>query len=104
MTGRFFFLNLAAGVYERAAFDAVGHFDPDLLTSDDWDWFFRARERGVRMLVHESIVLYHRRHADNLTRRQAQRNHQDLIWAVHKSLNRRRGQGREALPPFSSLR
>lgn len=48
----FLFLNLAAGLFRRQVFETVGRFEATLSTNDDLDWFMRAREQGLRVLVH----------------------------------------------------
>ncbi len=61
------FLGMQCGIYRRAAFTAVGVFDSGLRVHDDTDWFRRAIAAGLVIHTHEDIVLYHRRHAGNIT-------------------------------------
>jgi len=100
----FLFLNVAAALFRRSVFERLGEFDADLSTTDDLDWFFRAREQGVRICIHDDIVLYHRRHGNNLTLRSARRNQSEILRTLHKSLARRRAEGSLSVPQFSSLR
>ena len=56
------FLNLASAVFRKSVFEKVGLFDQELSQTDDLDWFMRARELKVSMIVHHDVVLFHRRH------------------------------------------
>ncbi|MFQ5500545.1 MAG: glycosyltransferase family 2 protein [Candidatus Zixiibacteriota bacterium] len=50
-------LNLGSALFRRAVFDRVGLFDETLYYCDDWDWFMRARELGVPMVIHQDVTL-----------------------------------------------
>lgn len=77
----------------RAAFDAVGELDPGLWFSDATDWFIRARERGLVVEMLPDVLVYHRMHAGNLTRRQNLASRKEFLRIVKASLDRRRGRG-----------
>lgn len=94
--------SLCCALFRRSAFDAIGQFDPDLPYSDDMDWYLRAREAGLAFAVHREVVLLHRRHAGNLTRDTAKKEHYHLRM-LHKSIRRRREQGMIAMPRFSDF-
>lgn len=99
----FLFLNLGAGMFRRSALERVGPFDGDLFCADDLDLFFRAREAGLETRVHAEVVLYHRRHENNLSN-QRTRDRAYILLMLHKSLARRRAGGAsDALPQFSSF-
>jgi len=100
----FLFLNLGSALFRSEIFEVIGNFDRTLSTIDDLDWFFRAREACVQMSVHHDVVLYHRRHKDNLTKRHAEQNQQDMLRMLHKSLQRRREQGQLIQPEFGDFR
>src|SRR5262249_38270783 len=53
-------LSLGAALIRRAVFDTVGRFDEALTHSDDWDWFMRARELGVCVVVHQEVTILYR--------------------------------------------
>ena len=93
-------LNLDAGLFRKAAFDKVGPFDPTMASSDDMDWFLRAREARISMDFVEQVVLFYRRHDHNLTHdRKASLSH--FTHALKRSLDRRRQSGAaESLPPL----
>jgi len=84
-----FSFNLGAGLFRRDVFDRIGVFDPTLRSSEDVDWFMRAREAGVSIDVLDTVVLLYRRHGSNLTR-DRHASHRDLAFALKQSLDRRR--------------
>ncbi|MGD0201491.1 MAG: glycosyltransferase [Bryobacteraceae bacterium] len=96
-------IHIGAAVYRRRAFDVVGLFDETLRYSEDHDWFLRAREAGLKMLVLAEVTLLYRMHDANMTRDVPQRNLIPTL-VIHKSLQRRRRKGGVAtdLPPWSS--
>ena len=91
------FLNLASAVFRTSVFEKVGLFDQELSQTDDLDWFMRARELKVSMIVHHDVVLFHRRHKHNITN-QKEVNHLDHLRMLKKSLDRRRKRGNGVVP------
>jgi len=81
--------NLGAGVFRRQIFERIGAFNANLRSSEDVDWFMRAREAGVLIDVLEDVVLFYRRHGGNLTQ-DRETSHRDLAHALKQSLDRRR--------------
>ncbi len=94
-------LNLGASLIRKQVFDRVGMFNESLRFADDWDWYMRARELGVSILVQDEAVLFYRRHQDNLTN-QEETNNQATALILKRSLERRRKQHGTAssLPPI----
>lgn len=90
---RFSSVNFGAALFRREAFDLVGLLDESLRFSEDHDWFLRAREQGLNMVVLKEITLTCRRHQNNMTR---QKTAADFLWTsvLKKSLDRRRRQGK----------
>jgi glycosyltransferase involved in cell wall biosynthesis len=82
-------LSLGCALVRRSVFDIVGFFDETLYYCDDWDWFMRARELGVPMLIHQDVTLIARRHEGNMTNRVELGNHY-AIRMIKMSLDRRR--------------
>jgi glycosyltransferase involved in cell wall biosynthesis len=80
----------------RRLFDTVGQFNPSLWFSDASDWFLRAGERGAVMELLPNVLLYHRMHHNNLTRRQAAASRDEYVGIVKASLDRRRRSNRTA--------
>lgn len=96
-------VNLGAGVFRRSVFDRVGPFDESLAFSEDHDWFLRARESGVGIIVIDEVTLCFRLHEGNMTRGKSAR---DLALAhvLKRSLDRRRASGTAPLPNWSTFR
>ncbi|MSP12355.1 MAG: glycosyltransferase family 2 protein [Chloroflexi bacterium] len=96
------FIHLGSGVFRKSAFDKVGNFDETLRFSEDHDWFLRAREAGIGMVILKRITLHYRLHTGNMTR---EKKIQDLYLTnvLKKSLDRRRkNQGNSySLPKFT---
>ena len=97
-------LQLGTALFRRELFDTVGRFDETLRYCDDWDWFLRARELGVRLLLHRDLIVHQRLHGGNITRQQQVSQHYQILM-FKKSLERRRARGGQALnlPPLSSF-
>jgi len=84
--------NLSASMFRAESFRAVGLFDESIKFSDDWDWFVRARERGMRIEILPDVTLINRRHGGNLSNRRDAGNHYTLMM-LKKALDRRRSEG-----------
>ena len=82
-------LQLGLCLFRRTVFERVGVMDESLRHSDDWDWFMRARELQVPMLLHEDIVLRARLHWNNMTRDRKAGMH-FLPIMLKRSIDRRR--------------
>lgn len=98
-------LSVGSALFRRSVFDTVGRFDETQRYCDDWDWFMRAREYGVSMLVHREVTQFYRRHDRNMTNDENLGNHY-LIRMLKKSLDRRRqniDSQAESLPSLSSF-
>ncbi len=77
----------------RALFDRVGGFDTELWFGDCADWFMRAAETGAVVALLDDVLLYHRMHEKNLTRRRADASREEFLDIVRASLDRRRAAG-----------
>jgi len=76
----------------KSAFDLVGRFDTSLVLADV-DWFARAKDAAVPMVVLPQVVLHRRIHNDNLTYRVSARGYRDLLTTLGRSIKRQRGTG-----------
>ena len=96
-------LSLGACLFRLSAFEKVGNFDESLRHCDDWDWFMRAREMDIPMLIHTDVVLCTRLHLQNLTRNKED-GQRYLALMLKRSIDRRRKASGEAksLASFSS--
>lgn len=81
---------LGSAVFRKSVFEKVGLFDEELSYSEDHDWFLRAREKRISMLILEEVVLYHRRHDHNMTDSPKAGGYYQLTKVLKKSLDRRR--------------
>jgi glycosyltransferase involved in cell wall biosynthesis len=96
--------SFTTGIFRRKVFDRVGLLDESMLQAEDWDWFLRARETGVRMLLHQDVVLNRRHHKDNVTQNREIATRFTAL-AIGRSMARRRRSGKAAvpLPPLSAF-
>jgi glycosyltransferase involved in cell wall biosynthesis len=85
-------LNLGSALILKSLFEQLGPLDTNLLYCDDWDWFMRVRELGIRMHIHGGLVLYYRRHDGNLTNNRKLDQH-FVVQMLKQSLDRRRAGG-----------
>lgn len=84
-------LSMNGALIRREVFARVGVFDPSQKYCDDWDWYMRARELGMRLKIHEDVVHYYRRHDRNMTNN-VEVGNQHTLMMLKKSLERRRKQ------------
>jgi glycosyltransferase involved in cell wall biosynthesis len=96
-------VNLGGALFRSSVFDRVGMFDESMLYSEDVDLFMRIREQGVPLAILDTVTLYYRLHAHNMTNKTAAMDSY-LLRAFKKSLDRRRRAHGEArnLPSFES--
>lgn len=64
------FINLGSALYRKSVFDKVGMFDELLWDNEDTDWYMRAWELNVSKVVLPKIMLYYRKHDNNMTLQQ----------------------------------
>jgi len=74
----------------RAVFRRVGELDPDLWFSDAAEWFVRAEEMGCVRELLADVLVYHRMHRGNISRRARERSRQEWLNLVKARLDRRR--------------
>jgi GT2 family glycosyltransferase len=94
--------NLGSALFRKSVFDKVGLYDPTLRHGEDTDWFMRAREQGVSMVIPEQVTLLYRIHEHNMTRNKLTRE-SHFIQALKKSLDRRRQQSGDIAAPLPKL-
>lgn len=81
-------------VVRKSLFDVIGKFKPDLTTAEDVDWFTRANDKNVPMVIVSKTLLYKRIHNTNLSLN-ALVNNQNLLKALRHSIDRRRNRESE---------
>lgn len=98
-------VSLGVCLFRRTAFERVGLMEESLRHCDDWDWFMRARELAVPMLLHEETVLRYRLHMNNITRDQ-EAGKRYLAIMLKRSIDRRRTRSgkAESLTKLSDFR
>lgn len=83
------------------AFVRVGPIADDMQNYEDYDWFLRVREVGVRLVSHDRVSLYRRMHRSS-TSQTSPASTIDLLATLQRSVRRRRGDGLTA--PLPTLR
>ncbi|MBZ9716336.1 glycosyltransferase family 2 protein [Mesorhizobium sp. AD1-1] len=82
-------ISLSTALFSRTLVDRIGHFDEDFEQSEDTDYLLRVFETGPRYELPNTVAIYYRRHAGNVTKEHSGRvrNH---LRAIHKSMRRRK--------------
>jgi len=73
----------------RSAFERIGPFDAELVLADATDWFLRAIDRALSILLLPEALLVHRMHDGNLSRH-AEPGRREFVRLVKATLDRRR--------------
>jgi glycosyltransferase involved in cell wall biosynthesis len=94
--------NLGSALFRREVFDRIGYFDATLHHSEDVDWFLRAREQGVSILVQENIALYYRIHESNISQDKLKRR-ASFLQVIKMSLDRRKELGKGVARPVAEM-
>ncbi|TPI42406.1 glycosyltransferase family 2 protein [Mesorhizobium sp. B3-1-9] len=82
-------IHLSAAIFSRRLVDRLGDFDEDFVQAEDTDFLLRSFEVGPRYLLPDTLALYYRRHAGNMTR-QEDVQAREFMRAIYKSMKRRR--------------
>jgi len=82
----------------RSLFDAIGLFDESLWHTDAGDWFLRAAARATVVEMLDDVLVYHRMHHANLSRRYGAASRAEFVRLVKRSLDERRSDGQAAQP------
>ncbi len=102
----------ASALFRKSVFGKVGLFDEGMkYYGNDYDWFMRARELGVLLLIQKETTLFWRMHNNNQShdksiRDLSQGRNHAFMEVIKKSLDRRRQRGHgkiQAVPQFSSF-
>lgn len=99
----FISVSLGSALFRRGVFERIGALDPDLRLAEDLDWFVRARDLGVRMIVINEVMQIARRHGGNTTwgKKMQEKN---FLKILKRSLDRRRREGITVpMPRFSDF-
>lgn len=101
---KMFMLSTGAALFRKSAFDKVGKFDESLQCAEDIDWFLRAREVELQIIIHKEVVQFYRMHGKNISNNHHLMN-LGLLRVHKKSLDRRRKSGQGSvfeLPKLNS--
>lgn len=89
--------HLGSGIYKKSVFSKVGLFDENLFHYEDYEWFMRARENDISMIILKEVTYIYQKRPDSLSRQQTP-NAKHFIHILKMSLERRRQQHPGALP------
>jgi glycosyltransferase involved in cell wall biosynthesis len=87
---------LGSALFKKTVFDKIGTFDEEMILGQDGDLFMRARENYISIATHNDVVLYYRRHENNVTNNIQKYNYY-IFKAIKKAKDRRKN-------PESALR
>ena len=82
---------LGCALFRSEVFDRVGDFDAAMRLSEDLDWYLRARELEAPQGILTDVVLWYRRHGENLWLGR-DRSPASSLHALKKRLDRRRAE------------
>jgi glycosyltransferase involved in cell wall biosynthesis len=99
---KIFVLSVGAGLFRKSAFTKVGNFDETLQCNEDIDWFLRAREAELQIIIHKEVVQFFRMHGKNISNNQQMMN-LGLLRVHKKSLDRRRKSGQGSVFQLTKL-
>jgi glycosyltransferase involved in cell wall biosynthesis len=85
-------MHVGSALFRKSVFEKVGLFNESLGYCEDWDWFMRAKEMNVPMVVHKEVTYYYRRHDQNMTN-DSEATLKSALKVLRQSLNRRRQEG-----------
>jgi glycosyltransferase involved in cell wall biosynthesis len=82
-------IHLSAAIFSRRLVERIGCFDEDFAQAEDTDYLLRGFEIGPRHVLPDTVALYYRRHAGNMTRQEDVQS-REFMRAIYKSMKRRR--------------
>ncbi|CDX15575.1 Glycosyl transferase family 2 [Mesorhizobium plurifarium] len=82
-------IHLSSAIFSRRLVERIGGFDEDFVQAEDTDFLLRGFEIGPRYVLPDTLALYYRRHAGNMTR-QEDVQAREFLRAIYKSMKRRR--------------
>lgn len=80
---------LGSALFKKTVFEKIGTFDEEMLLGQDVDWFMRARENYISIATHNDVVLYYRKHKNNVTNNIQKYNYY-IFKAIKKAKDRRK--------------
>ncbi len=95
-------VNLGSGLFKKSVFEKVGYFDETLRYCEDHDWFLRAREHSISMIILKQVTLYYRIHGNSMSWKK-QKTDPTMMQILKMSLERRRKQHNGSAPPLKKF-
>ncbi|QND58134.1 glycosyltransferase family 2 protein [Mesorhizobium huakuii] len=82
-------ISLSIALFRRSLVERTGQFDEEFEQAEDTDYLLRVFETGANYELLDTVAIYYRRHAGNVTKEHDSRvrNH---LRAIHKSMRRRK--------------
>ncbi|HZQ06440.1 MAG TPA: glycosyltransferase family A protein [Anaerolineae bacterium] len=74
----------------KTVWNQVGALNPILKHASDTEWFLRAQERGVRIELVQTVLVYRRLHRNNYSRKYAERSRQEHLRVFKAYYDRQR--------------
>lgn len=81
-------IGLMTVVAWRSVFDKVGGFDPSFSIGEDFDWFTRAKDSGIKMFILPDVCLHRRIHDANISLKNPQEAIANRLRIFRGSVNR----------------
>ncbi|MBM4264258.1 MAG: glycosyltransferase family 2 protein [Deltaproteobacteria bacterium] len=75
---------------KKKVFERYGGFDDSLWFGDATEWFLRLADRGAIMELMPDVLLYHRMHPANHTRRRTNASKEEFLQIIKTMLDRKR--------------
>lgn len=82
-------IHLSAAIFSRRLIERIGNFDEDFQQAEDTDYLLRSFESGPRYVLPDTVALYYRRHAGNMTKQEDVQS-REFMRAIYKSMRRRK--------------
>ncbi len=86
----FKYVNLGAGLFKKTVFNKVGAFDEKFIFCEDLDWFLRAYEQEVSIILLDKITMFYRIHSENMTNNKKKKISDYTTRAISNSFRRRK--------------
>jgi glycosyltransferase involved in cell wall biosynthesis len=83
-------IGFATIVAHKDLFDKIGGFDPRYKIGEDFDWYSRAKDAGIKMAILPDILLNRRIHNHNLSIYDPQACHSSRFQIMKESIERQR--------------
>jgi glycosyltransferase involved in cell wall biosynthesis len=83
-------IGMATIVARKNIFDQIGYFNPCYQVGEDFEWFTRAKDAGISMVILPEVLLQRRIHNFNISLTQIQACKTNRLQAIKESLNRKK--------------